>query len=685
MDNKELNIAIYKSLAAKAAELFRRTKIDAGTYSAKELSDGKKDKKALCWEMENSKEEITISVESFVCRFAAWMVFAILSKFEKLVPAKDRVKFTKCEETAGLVCSFTMDVTKSAIDAAKFVAKTNGYRPVMENVCIDIQGERLTAYDGYKMAIRPVAIINVSGELLERRAFIRPNDLKNIVGRCEVRIYEKENTYQTEVTTERGETYICECGGRFPNVDSISWQPEENQAIRFADLKELKKIAKDTIKSDCKLQIITDSGRKSARIVARNSEEQCFEYSVLLSEPANYSCIVWIKPETLTPFFGDWTGELYIKSAYSAFVLGSKSGYNLLMPTSLEEGEEIKDPEYPTEPVKVAETAKTFEGERYKKGRTTAQIATAVRKEARKSFPEYGVKVGASGNMVSIYVEHPLYKDFHCERHFCKFDACEGWIDLLEWVRMDARPENYASTIAYHLVRFSGKYAAFKRMEFTDTFESSFIIRLEFVEPDPKPEPKRNTPSTELQAERMEPAEKTALGTVLVSPSKQEPSTNLIELPEQKNIAPALITPEPVSISNWQIIVAIWLLGLFAIRRKLGMAFLPLSARINIPSTAPAKALLSPDEIHIRAPGKDVVIYQHKIRNISDGKLKHIEIYRARGPDVIFNYKNSYHHGNWFIYLDRINHPPIRRIRGSGIHCSLYVSSIYYRPYHGRK
>ena len=138
MDNKELNIVIYKSLAAKAAELFQRTKIDAGTYSAKELADGKKDKKALCWEMEDGKEEITISVESFVCRFVASMVFTLLARFEKLVPAKERVKFTKCEETAGLVCSFTMDVTKSAVDAAKFVSK-DIWRDSLANVCINIQ------------------------------------------------------------------------------------------------------------------------------------------------------------------------------------------------------------------------------------------------------------------------------------------------------------------------------------------------------------------------------------------------------------------------------------------------------------------------------------------------------------------------------------------------------------------
>lgn len=507
MDNKEMNIAIYKSLAAKAAELFQRTKIDAGTYSAKELADGKKDKKALCWEMENSKEEIIISIESFACRFVASMVFTILARFEKLIPAKDRVKFTKCEESGLLVCSFKMEVTKDAIDASKFVAKSDCQRPMLGLVHINHQAGRLEASDGYKMATRHVTISHINGEFQERRAFIRPNDLKNMVGCCEVRVYKKENTCQTEITTERGEIFICECGAPFVNVDSVSWQPEENQAIRFADLKGLKKIVKDAIKSECKLQLTIEAGSKSVRIIsyAFHYDERDFEYIVPLSEPANYSCIVWIKPENLLPFFGDWTGELYIKSASSAFVLGSKSGCNLLMPTKPEYNQEIKDPEYPAQlPIET----QTFVGDRYKEGRTTIQIATAVRKEVRKAFPNAGVKVGASENMISIYVEHPLYKDFPCERHFNRFDVCGGWIDLLEWVKMDARPENYASTIAYHLVRFAGKYASFRRIEFTDTFESSFIIRLEFVKPASKDESNQNIPSTELQAVRVdEPCE----------------------------------------------------------------------------------------------------------------------------------------------------------------------------------
>lgn len=506
MDNKELNIAIYKSLAAKAAELFQRTKIDAGTYSAKELADGKKDKKALCWEMEDGKEEITISVESFVCRFAAWTVFVILSKFEKLVPAKERVKFTKCEETAGLVCSFTMDVAKSAIDAAKFVSK-DIWRDSLTNVCINIQAGRLESSDGYKLVTRPVAISNVSGELVERRAFIRPNDLKNMVGRCEVCVYEKEDASQTVVTTERGETYICECGGLFPNVDSVSWQPEEKQAIRFADLKGLKKIAKDAIKSECKLQLTAEAGSKSARIVAYHFEGVNFECNVPLSDPANYSCIVWIKPEILIPFFGDWTGELYVKSASSAFVLGSQSGYNLLMPAGPDEGKEVKEPEYPIEPA----------------------------------------------------------------------------------------PETTA---------------------------------------------KQSNPPTELQAERTEPAEKVTPESVMGSPI-QEASTNLaerVELEECKP-APAPTPPEPVPLPNWQIIAAIWLLGLFAIGRRLGMGVLPISPRINIPSAVHTKALLSPCEIHIRAPEKWVVTIRSNCSNNSaelSGHLRRIVgTDLARGPDCI--------------------------------------------------
>lgn len=468
MDNKELNIAIYKSLAAKAAELFQRTKIETGTYSSKELADGKKDKKHLCWEMENGKEEITISVESFVCRFVASMVFTLLARFEKLVPVKERVKFTKCEEMAGLVCSFTMDVSKSAINAAKFVSK-DIWRDSLANVCINIHAERFEASDGYKLVTRPVEISNVSGELLERRVFIRPNDLKNMVGRCEVCVYSNKETFRTVVTAQSGETFICECEGLYPNVDSVSWKPEEKQAIRFADLKGLKKIAKDAAKLDCKLQIITEAGNKSAMIVAHHFEEQCFEYSVPLSEAANYSCDVWINPENFLLFFGDWTGELYIKAACSAFVLGSKSGCNLLMPVIPEEGYEVKDPEYSIEPV-----------------------------------PE-----------------------------------------------IDAKQSN---------------------------------------------------PLTELQA-------------------------------------------EPVFLSNRQIIATIWLLGLFAIGRRLGMVISPVSPWINIPSATHAKVLLLLGEIHIRAPGKVVITYRHKIRNISDGKSKHIGTYWARGPDIPFNTKfiSSWH------------------------------------------
>lgn len=505
MDNKEMNIAIYKSLAAKAAELFQRTKIGAGTYSAKELADGKKDKKALCWEMENSKEEITISVESFVCRFAAWTVFVILSKFEKLIPAKERVKFTKFEEKTGMVCSFTMDVPKSAIDAAKFVVKSDGVRPAMEKVCIDIKAGRLAASDGYKMVTRPVMISNVSGELLERRAFIRPNDLKNIVGRCEVRVYSKAESFQTVVTTERGETYICECGERFPYVDCIIWDPEEKQAIRFDDLKGLKKIAKDAIKSECKLQLITEAGSKSARIVAYYSEEQCFEYSVPLSEPAYYSCIVWINPENLIPFFGDWTGELYIKAACSAFVLGSKSGYNLLMPV-IKEGKEIKDPEY----------------------------------------------------------------------------------------SIESAPETAA---------------------------------------------KQSEQSTELQDERMEPAEEVNSESVMGSPI-EEPSVNLSERVEL-GVCKVKHTPnrtEPDRLSALRIITVIWVLWSFAICRRNVVGIFPISSWMNMQLSDRTKALLSPCEIHIRAPGKDVVTYKqtyrHKIRNISDGKFKHIGTYRVRGPDI---------------------------------------------------
>lgn len=619
MDNKELNIAIYKSLAAKAAELFHRTKIAAGTYSAKELADGKKDKKALCWEMENSKEEITISVESFVCRFAAWTVFVILSKFEKLIPAKERVKFTKCEETAGLVCSFTMDVPKSAIDAAKFVSK-DIWRDSLTNVCVNIQAGRLEASDGYKLVMRPVAISNFSGELLERRAFIRPNDLKNMVGRCNVCVYEKEDTYRTEVTTERGETCICECGGRFPNFDSVSWQPKEKQAIRFADLKGLKKIAKDAAKSECKLQLITEAGSKSAQIVAYHFEEQCFEYSVPLSEPANYYCIVWIKPEILIPFFGNWTGELFIKSASYAFVLGSQSGYNLLMPVGPNEGKEVKDPEYSIEPApetdeKISNPSTELQAEQMEPAEETNPESTTV--SPIKQAKEY------------VRLVRNLHRNIESRSNSATFRKNQRKAFAL------VHSESFRTVVLPVYCSDNNSVIYFYKLNdlaFSDSSPclSRWAIRLL----------SENIFGKGGLCGLVASLKKKKLRIDIDSIITEESSTNLaerVELEECKP-APAPTLPEPVPLPNWQIIAAIWLLGLFAIGRRLGMAFLPLSPRINIPSAVHTNVLLSRGEIHIRTPGKDVVIcrqtYRHKIRNISDGKFKHIGTYRARGPDI---------------------------------------------------
>lgn len=618
MDNKEMNIAIYKSLAAKAAELFHRTKIAAGTYSAKELADGKKDKKALCWEMENSKEEITISVESFVCRFAAWTVFVILSKFEKLIPAKERVKFTKCEETAGLVCSFTMDVPKSAIDAAKFVSK-DIWRDSLTNVCINIQAGRLEASDGYKLVTRPVAISNFSVELLERRAFIRPNDLKNMVGRCNVCVYEKEDTYRTVVTTECGETYICECGERFPYVDCIIWNPEEKQAIRFDDLKGLKKIAKDAIKSECKLQLITEAGSKSAQIVAYHFEEQCFEYSVPLSEPAYYSCIVLIKPENLIPFFGDWTGELYIKAACSAFVLGSKSGYNLLMPV-IKEGKEIKDPEYSIESAPVTDSGQS---------NPSTELQAEQMEPAEETNPESTTVSPIKQAKEYVRLVRNLHRNIESRSNSATFRKNQRKAFAL------VHSESFRTVVLPVYCSDNNSVIYFYKLNdlaFSDSSPclSRWAIRLL----------SENIFGKGGLCGLVASLKKKKLRIDIDSIITEESNANLaerVELEECKP-APAPTPPEPVPLPNWQIIAAIWLLGLFAIGRRLGMAFLPLSPRINIPPKVHTKVLLSPGEIHIRTPGKDVATYKQtyrqKIRNISDGKFKHIGTYRVRGPDI---------------------------------------------------
>ena len=330
MDAKELNIAIYKAIAEKANELFQRVKISAGTYSAKELAENKKDKSFLCWEMKEGGEEITISVESFVCHFVASMVFAVLARFEKLVPAKERIKFTRLEESE-TVCRISIQVSKEAATVAKFAAKGDELRETLRYVYFDAKKSVLVATNGKRLAVRPVSISNAEGELPEKGFYIQPKFLK--AGRYEIACIRKDGELFTQATNAAGETSLCPSEWRYPDYRSVI--PESGKAIRVLDVKNFSAFVKQAAKDkNCKLCIETKagSGRISISAVERwNDDNVLRKIEVELLNPAPCTAIFGFEPSELLPALSGWTGELLIHERCTCARIGSSIGQTVVV------------------------------------------------------------------------------------------------------------------------------------------------------------------------------------------------------------------------------------------------------------------------------------------------------------------------------------------------------------------
>ena len=328
MDTKEMNIAIYRAIAAKANELFQRVKISAGTYSAKELSENKKDKEFLC--MEDGKEEITISVESFVCRFVASMVFAVLARFEKLVPAKERIKFTRLEESE-TVCRMSIQVSRDAASVAKFAAKGNELRKVLRYVYFDAQRGVLVATNGKHLAVRPVSISNIEGELPENGFYILPKFLK--AGSYEIACIKKAGELCTLATNAAGETSLCPSEWRYTDYRRVI--PEGGTAIRVLDVKTFSAFVKQSAKDkECKLRIEAKagSGRISIAAVERRKEDNVLsKIEVELLSPSLCTAVFGFEPAELIPALSGWTGELFLCKGWTCARLGSAIGQTVVV------------------------------------------------------------------------------------------------------------------------------------------------------------------------------------------------------------------------------------------------------------------------------------------------------------------------------------------------------------------
>lgn len=357
MDTKEMNIAIYRAIAAKANELFQRVKISAGTYSAKELAERKWGKECFRWKMENEDEEITISVGSFVCRFIASMVFAVLAKFEKLVPTKERIKFTKCEELE-TICRISIQVSKEAASVSKFVARWDDVKVALTYVYFDARRAVLVATNGKRLAVRPVSISNIEGELPENGFYILPKFLK--AGSYEIACIKKAGELCTLATNAAGETSLCPSEWRYPDYRRVI--PEGGTAIRVLDVKTLSAFVKQSAKDkECKLRIEAKagSGRISVAAVERWNEENVLsKIEVELLSPSFCTAVFGFEPAELIPALSGWTGELFLCKGRNCARLGSSIGQTIVVhcetnggyePQISEEKEEVAAPEADSE------------------------------------------------------------------------------------------------------------------------------------------------------------------------------------------------------------------------------------------------------------------------------------------------------------------------------------------------
>ena len=393
MDTKEMNIAIYRAIASKANELFRRVKIDAGTYSAKELSENKKDKKYLYWEMKEGYEEITISVESFVCHFVASMVFAVLARFEKLVPAKERVKFTRSEESE-TICYLFVSISKEAATVAKFAGKWNDMREAYRYVYLDVKKGVLVATNGYHLAVRPIHIQYMKGEIPENGFYIDPKVLK--AGEYEIRCIKNNGELFTEVSQGAHVLSCCDYSLRYPNYNSILF--EGGKAIRVLDLKTFSVFVKQAAKKkECKLRIETKagSGRISISAVERWDENNVFsKIEVELLQPATCTAVFGFEPNELLPALNAWTGELFIREGWTCARIGSYIGqtvvvycntYDFFTPQISEVIEEVRKVNTMTEPERhnIASSDNKHSKKVIEQAKEFANIITLLRRNVK--------------------------------------------------------------------------------------------------------------------------------------------------------------------------------------------------------------------------------------------------------------------------------------------------------------
>lgn len=191
MTEKDFNRAILAELAKVAKDYFSKLSIPAGTYTAAELSSGKKEKEEIKM---NAPEEIReakhiVSVGLFRCEFPSERVFDLVYKFEKLsgIGQKDKMHFVRMAEPECVVCSFVADFGKGIRWLENHIRK-DGLYPQLGNVCLNLERSELVATDSHIISISNIEISEFSGKKPDFSILLNSEMIKNLKGECYIRV-----------------------------------------------------------------------------------------------------------------------------------------------------------------------------------------------------------------------------------------------------------------------------------------------------------------------------------------------------------------------------------------------------------------------------------------------------------------------------------------------------------------
>ena len=258
------------------------------------------------------------------------MVFTVLAKFEKLVPTKERVRFTRSEESE-TVCRLSIRVSKEAATVAKFTGKGNDPREAYRYVYFDAKKGVLVATNGYHLAVRPIHIHYMNGEIPENGFYIDPKCIK--AGSYEIKYIKNQGGLFTEVAQGANVLSCCDYSGRYPNYNSILF--EGGKAIRVLDVKTFSAFVKQAEKGkDYKLRIETKAGSKQISVseVERWDENNVLsKIEVELLSPAPCTAVFGFEPKELLPALNGWTGELFIRENWTCARIGSSIGQTVVV------------------------------------------------------------------------------------------------------------------------------------------------------------------------------------------------------------------------------------------------------------------------------------------------------------------------------------------------------------------